>query len=182
MILLLFGNAALRAFAHMSVLVLISKLMEDVWGMSVAASGMGVGALQLGAGLGGLIGARLTPTGRERRTMLAWVPLNLLILVPMALTGGRIWWLLLFAYGVCINGPGPVVVSLAQQIAPQRTALVSGLMVGVAFAVGGQLAVVTSPRLLSSFGQAWALGLLALPLVLSGLVAAGLPARAPSSS
>ncbi len=172
---LLFGNTVLRVFAHMSVLVLISKLMEDEWHLSVAASGLGVGALQCGAGLGGLFVSRLTSTGQERRTILACVPLTILMLIPLALASGRIWWLLLFAYGICINGAGPVAVSMAQRVAANRTALVSGLMVSVAFAVGGPLASITSPWLLEHVGQAQAVMLQAAPLALSGLVAAFLP-------
>ena len=172
---LLFGNTVLRVFAHMSVLVLISKLMEDEWHLSVAASGLGVGALQCGAGLGGLFVSRLTSTGQERRTILACVPLTILMLIPLALASGRIWWLLLFAYGICINGAGPGAVSMAQRVAANRTALVSGLMVSVAFAVGGPLASITSPWLLEHVGQAQAVMLQAAPLALSGLVAAFLP-------
>ena len=174
-LMLLFGNAALRAFAHMSVLVLISELMESAWGLSIVASGVGVGAMQFGAGFGGLLGARFTRQGRERRTILVCAALPVLVLLPMALAHGRIWWLLLLAYGACSNAPGPVVVSLAQRIAPHRRALVSGLMVGVAFAVGGQLAAITSPRILSSYGQAGAVGFLVVPLGLCWLTAVGLP-------
>jgi len=174
-VLLLLVNATARAFAHVSILVLISELMENVWGLSVVASGVGVGALQLGAGLGALVGARLTPYGRERRTILACVPPSMLALLPMALASGRVWWMLLLVYGFCTNAPASVVVSLAQKIAPARKALVSGLMVGVAFGAGGQLAAITSPRILGSLGQSQAVGFLVLPLALSWVTAAVLP-------
>jgi len=179
---LLFANATLRAFAQVSIVVLVSRLMEHDWGLSVAASGLGLGAMQVGAGLGGLVGARLTPTGRERRTVLVCALLNIIVLVPMAVTGGGIWCLWLFVYGLCINGPGPVVVSMAQRIAPQRGSFVSALMVSLAFAVGGPLASVTAPQLLENLGQGPTMGALAAVLALSWLAAARLPAVGSGSS
>ena len=176
---LLFGNTVLRVFAHMSVLVLISQLMETSWGFSVVDSGLGVGALQLGAGLGGLLVASLAATGQERRAILTCVPLTAVILVPMAFTTGRLWWLWLFLYGIGVNGPGPLVVSLAQRVATHRSALVSGLMITVAFAVGGQFAAVTSPWLLKTYGQVHALTFLTVPLILSWLAAVLLPKEGP---
>ena len=108
--------------------------------------------------------------------MLVCVLLIIVVLVPMALTGGPIWFLWLFAYGLCINGPGPVVVSMAQRIAPKRGSFVSALMVSLAFAVGGQLASVTAPQMLEHVGQGPTMASLAVVLALSWLAAARLPA------
>lgn len=172
---LLFVNTGARAFAQMGVIAIVSYLMERNWGLSVAASGLGVGALQAGAGLGALAGAWVTPTGRERRTMLWCTPLNVLVLVPMGLTGGGIWFLWLFAFGLAVQAPNALAVSLAQHIVPARSALVSGLIVGVSWAVGAMLASCTTPRLIEHFGQASTMAFLVLPLVLSWAAAWLLP-------
>jgi len=173
---LLFLNAALRAFAHMGVVVIVSFLSEEQWGLTVAASGWAIGSLQVGSGLGGLVGARLTATGRERRTLLWSTPVSLALLVPMAVTTGGSWVLWLFFYGLAVNGPGAIVVGLAQRLAPRRRALVSGLLVGPTFAVGAALASVSTPLLISRVGQASTMAFLTLPLLLSWVAAWALPA------
>jgi len=172
---LLFGNAALRAFAQVGILVIVSYLTETAWGHTVASSGLGIGCLQIGAGLGGLIGAKLTRAGNERRTLLWCAPLNILFLAPMAMTTGKIWYAWLFFYGLMTNGPGAVAIGMAQRIAPQRSALVSGLLVGPVGALGGFLASVTTPYLVQHYGQALTMAYLALPLALSFFVALPLP-------
>ena len=174
---LLFVNAALRAFAHMGVVVIVSFLAEEQWGLTVAASGWAIGSLQIGSGVGGLLGARLTATGQERRTVLWFTPLGLAALAPMAVTTGGCWALWLFLYGLAVNGPGPVVVGLAQRLSPQRRALVSGLLVGPTFAVGAALASVSTPLLVVRVGQASTMAFLALPLILSWIAIACLPAN-----
>jgi len=179
---LLFANAALRTFGQTGILVIVSLLTEEVWHQSVASSGIGIGCLQIGAGLGGLLGARLTRSGNERLTLLWCTPINLIFLVPMAMTTGRIWYAWLFFYGLAINGPGAVVVGMAQRVAPHRSALVSGLMIGPVGAVGGFLAAMTTPHLVRNYGQATTMAFLALPLVLSFLVAWPLPVDEEASS
>ena len=168
---LLFANASLRAFAHVSVLFIISALMDVSWGLGVRGSGLAVGAIQVGAGAGGVFISMITPAGRERRPALYCVPWSVMLLVPLALTGGWVWCLWLFLYGACVNGPAPAVVALAQHVAPRRSALASGLIVGIAFAVAGPVASVTSPWLLEHAGQAATIGLLAVPLGLSYIAA-----------
>ena len=172
---LLFCNAALRAFALVGILVIVSYLTEEAWGMSVAVSGLGIGCLQVGAGVGGLMGARLTRSGNERRTLLWCAPVNMLFLVPMAMTTGWIWYAWLFFYGFMVNAPGAVAIGMAQRVAPHRSALVSGLLVGPVGAVGGFLASVTTPYLVQRFGQATTMAFLGLPIALSFLVALPLP-------
>ena len=172
---LLFANGVLRSYAHMGVIVIVSYLVEQEWGSSVAASGLAIGALQVGAGLGGLIGAMATHTGRERRTLLWCAPLNCLVLLPMMFTTGWVWFLWLPFYGLAINGPGAVSISMAQRIAPRRSALVSGLLVGPVWAVGSFLASLTTPHLMAARGQAATMAFLLIPLALSFLAAWPLP-------
>ena len=93
----------------------------------------------------------------------------------MALLGGRSWFAWLFLYGLTVNGPCAMVVALAQRMKPARTALVSGLLVGPTFAVGGALASATTPLLVDSLGQAPTMAFLGLALAASGLVAWFLP-------
>jgi FSR family fosmidomycin resistance protein-like MFS transporter len=164
---MLFANAVLRAFAHTGIIVIVSYLSENVWGLSVVASGVGIGLLQAGSGLGNLVGGMATRTGGERRAMLVCVPVCLLLLLPMALTTGAAWYVWLFFYGLAINAPSPVVVAMAQRVAPQRGALVSGLMVGPAYAVGGLLASGTTAFLIQRTTQPVTMAFLALPLLLS---------------
>jgi len=175
---LLFVNTAMRIFALFGVLVVISYLVQRRWGMSVAASGWAIGSLQLGAGLGGLIGAALTRTGREQRTIFWCAPLSLLLLVPMALFTGLAWYPWLFLFGLAINGPGAVVIGLGQRVVPRRSALVSGLLVGPTGAVAGALAALTTPRIVEHFGdlgQIAVMAAVAVPLLLSWAAAWRLP-------
>jgi len=172
---LLFANAALRAYAHIGVLVIVSYLAEQQWGLSVASSGWGIGMLQIGSGVGGLAVARMTRTGAERRTILVCGLLALATLVPMAFTSGRSWALWLFLYGFIVNGPGPVTLGLGQRIAPHRRALISGLLVGPTYAIGAALAAATTPLLIERYGQALTMAALAIPNVLAWISAWGLP-------
>ena len=66
-------------------------------------------------------------------------------------------------------------VALAQRTAPQRSALVTGLMVGPAWALGALLASGTTPWLIQHAGHGATMAFLALPLALSALVAYLLP-------
>jgi FSR family fosmidomycin resistance protein-like MFS transporter len=178
-VLLLFANSALRAYAHMGIIVILSYLAEQRWHLSVAASGWSIGILSVGSGLGGLLGARWTQVGGERRTMLWLAPLSLVALIPMAFTSGYGWYPWLFLYGLTLNGPGPLIIGLAQRLVPQRSALVSGLLVGPTFAVAASLASVTTPFLVARFGQAATMALLAVPVILAWVAAFGLPTRLP---
>ena len=171
----LFANAALRAYAHMGVVVVVSYFFEDEWGRSVAASGWGIGCLQVGAGLGILLGGHMTKTGGERRTILLLMPACLFLLVPMAFTTGAAWCVCLFFYGIVLNAPNSVAVGLAQRLVPNRSALVSGLLVGPTFAVGGALASATTPHIAARYGQVATVAVLAVPLVLAWLTAKRLP-------
>jgi MFS family permease len=173
-IFLLFTNSTLRAFAHMSVVVIISALMAGAWGLSALGSGLALGALQVGSGLGGLLCAMATPHRRERWMTLLCVPFAVAALAPMALTGGWIWCLWLFIFGFFVNGPAAIVVALAQHAVPRRRAVVSGMMVGVSYAVGGPVAALTSPWLLEHVGQELAVAFIAVPLVLAFIAAMGL--------
>ena len=178
---LLFANTALRAYALIGLIVIVSHLAEREWGLGVAASGWGIGALQVGSGLGGLLGARFTTTGLERRTLLACLPMSLILLVPMALTRGTGCFLWFFAYGLALNAPAPVVIGLAQRFAPHRRALVSGLLVGPTFAVAASLASLTTPALVETLGQAKTMAFLSIPLVLSGVTGWLLPKNTSSA-
>ena len=174
---LLFVNATLRAYAHVGVVLVVSYLVEREWGLTVAVSGLTLGALQAGAGLGGLAGARLTRIVGERLTMLICAPVAMLVLLPMTRVTGAAWVASLFLFGFALNGPGAVTIALAQRIKPARTALVSGLLVGPVYAIGAALASVTTPLLISTVGQATTMAVLAVPLAASGLAAYFLPGR-----
>jgi len=177
---LLFCNAVLRAFAHIGLTVIVSYLVEKEWKLTVADTGYAIILLQAGAGLGNLAGGALTRTGLERRTLIGCVPICLAVLVPMALTERYVWFAWLFFYGLAICAPGPVLVALAQRIVPQRSALVSGIMVGPAWALGALLASATTPWLVEHAGHGATMGFLAIPLVLSAVVAWLLPAGGPA--
>ena len=176
-VLLLFTNSVLRSVSHIGLIVIVSYLAEEVWGLSVAASGIGIGLLQTGSGCGILLGGAIIRTGAERRSLVACVPFCLALLVPMALSRGYLWFAWLFLFGLAVNVPNSVVVAMAQRVVPRRSALVSGLMVGPAWAVGGLLASGTTPLLIQHAGQQLTMAVLAVPLVLSMLVASLLPGR-----
>lgn len=173
----LFANAALRAYAHMGLVVVVSYFAEHVWRLSVAASGWGIGCLQVGAGLGILLGGHMTQTGGERKTIVQLMPVCLALLIPMAFTTGKVWYVWLFFYGMALNGPNSVAVGLAQRLAPGRSALVSGLLVGPTFALGAALASATTPLIAARFGQVATMAILAVPLVLAWLSAQRLPTK-----
>lgn len=172
---LLFANTVLRELPRVGVAVIVSFLVEKEWGLSVATSGLGIGALFVGAGLGGILGAYATRTGHERRTLLWCSPFSVLILIPMALTVGTAWFLWLFFFGLTVAAPAPVVVGMAQRIAPHRSALVSGFLIGPAGAIAAILASATTPLLVEERGQAVTMAFLAIPLILSWLIAWFLP-------
>ena len=172
---LLFGHTMFREFARVGVAVIVSFLVEKKWGLSVATSGLGIGALFLGAGLGGILSAYVTRTGHERRTLLWCLPFSVLVLIPMAFTTGKIWFLWLFFFGLTMGAPAPVVIGMAQRIAPRRSALVSGFLIGPAGAIAAIFASYIAPLLVEERGQAPTMAFLAIPLILSWLVTWFLP-------
>ena len=136
----------------MGVIVIISYLFEGEWGLSLYQTGWAIGIMQVGAGIGSLAGAALTRSGKERRTILWCPPVSLLMLIPMAFTTGTVWYIWIFIYGFTVVGPHPTVVGLAQRALPHRSALVSGILTGPTFAVGGVLGSFMMPTIAERYG------------------------------
>ncbi len=143
-------------------------------------------SMQVGMGITGLLLARLVRPGRER-PLLIWMPV--LGAIPMfalpwvqamlerngpnPLTIPVVFALILIA-GVGFGGVFPITIALAQRLMPHRTSLVSGLMMGGAWAIGG-IGPAMASRLTASYGWQGAWRGMALTLLAAGLASLVIP-------
>lgn len=138
-------------------------------GMSVSEAGLVAGVYLVAGSIGGLAGGPFADRFGPRR-IIAW---SLALTVPLLLAAlfveGPFSYVLLTIGGFFLGSTLPVNITYAHAIAPVSTATVSGLMLGVAWGVGG-LAVPIVGSLGDSIGLQPALGMLAvLPLLASAL-------------
>ena len=196
MIGVLYVSAALRFKVNMALIYLYVRWAQDLVGRS--RPGIGEIALAqltapvignlnaltiLGMAIGGLGAGALVRRGREKWPLvlvpIAFAPC--IMLFPLAGRAGG--YALAVLAGMGFAAMIPVSIALAQRLLPHRTSLASGLMMGGAWSVA-----TIGPRL-AEFGVSTpAIGLdrtftlVAAALVLSGLVALPLDARAVERS
>ncbi len=125
-------------------------------------------AAALGGILAGLVEARFTRVQLVSGTMLlSMVPLYLLFVTQ---PGSVLYFALVAAAGVLVNGGLPIMVVAAQDMAPHAVATASGMMMGLTWGTAGVLYLGVG-ALQETIGISAALALSVLPLVPGALLA-----------
>ena len=85
-----------------------------------------------------IIAGHLSDRFRGTGVLTAFTGLGLLFYFTAVLSGPIPWWtmlLLLFAAGGCIGSANPMAVAMGQRLDPRHTSLISGILMGLAWAV-----------------------------------------------
>jgi FSR family fosmidomycin resistance protein-like MFS transporter len=136
--------------------------------------------LVLGMAIGGVMAGSLTRSGREKWHMVLVPLLCAPAIALFPLTGPRAGGALAVIGGVGAAAMVPVTISLGQRLLPHRTSLVSGLLLGGAWAVAILGPVLADHALRErSLGLGWTFAGVAVLLALSGLSALPFPRRLP---
>lgn len=160
--------AALRAWAHYGLVVFIPLyLVQQGW--TAVAAGQVMGAFLLSATAGGLAGGALADRWGMRATVAASTLFGgIACLAAVLLPSPAAMAAAVVAGGFVLQaGLSPLVV-IAQEMAPQRAAMASGMMMGLSWGLGGIGSTVTG-----AWADAWG-----VPLALALTLAPLLPATA----
>ncbi len=151
------GSLASAAQTFIGPLILLAVLMTfraAIWGgfrtflpiflvdnraVTLLIGGLGLSALSLFGALGGLVGGHLAD-----RHSASWVIALSLLITSVAIfafvrTDGILSLLMLILAGMTLFASQPVATVLAQELAPDRMAMASGVMMGMVWGIGALL-------------------------------------------
>ena len=149
---------------------------------SLIMGGLGLSALSLFGALGGLLGGHLSDRYSRPRVIGLSLLITTAAIYGFVKTDGILGNLLLIVAGMSLFASQPVATVLAQELAPRRMALASGVMMGMVWGIGALL-VTPIGMLGDRYGLDASMFALAALAALTGLAAFFLPeirSRAPA--
>lgn len=172
---------ALRSWAQVAIPTFLPILLT-LQGYDPALAGRLLTVFLLGGAFGGLgggyLGDRLGPKTAILCSLMTCLPVLSLFLWQQEITGWT--WLLLAVSGATLQSTLPPSMVWAQRLLPGNAAMVSGMMLGLSFGLGGLGAAITG-YMADSIGLHAALLWTLLPLLLAVLITFTIPYRQPAA-
>jgi len=156
----LFSVVALRVTTVLS-LVTFLPMVQKLRGFSLIAAGGSITVFMACGAFGGLIGGYLADRVGRRKTILTSFILVLPALSAFLYWKGPMSFFILALLGFLLYISEPSCIVLAQEMVPQQTRTASGLIMGMAWGLGGG-GVLGVGALADVFGIEWALRVLLL--------------------
>ncbi len=132
----LFGVVMLRAAAAIAFTTFVPVLMERRGG-SLILGGFALFGLSLAGAVGGILGGHWSEKVGRRRIVVGGFVLTAPAFYLFLHTSGPVSAALLLVTGACLYSALPVNIVMGQEFVPRHASTVSGLIMGVAWGVGG---------------------------------------------
>jgi FSR family fosmidomycin resistance protein-like MFS transporter len=137
--------AAIRSWAQLSIIALLPWYLMEV-GFSEAGAGQMLTPFLLVGSFGAMVGGYLTDHLLPYRPVIAGSLAATAGCLLLLLKVNTLWgiWLALLLLGTFLQGMVPVSIVMGQELIPQSAGMVSGMMLGLSFGIGGIGVTLTS--------------------------------------